>query len=193
MVNAQQKGTFVQNAENQIILPKFVSLLILILLIMKMIILLNTLIVQNPKVQFQKFIANIKIDNVKVKFYIDTGSSANILCYETLSEVSKLNMNNYKLKKTSIKLIPFGSTSQNSFISVKGALSILLDTDILLGTFCKCYVYFIEGNVTDIISGDLAIQLGLLTLHNKATSKVNSQTLSINNIYLGNGSKKKVT
>ena len=84
---------------------------------------------QNPKVQFQKFIANIKIDNVKVKFHIVTGSSANILCYETLSEVSKLNMNNYKLKKTSIKLIPFGSTSQNSFISVKGALSILLDTE----------------------------------------------------------------
>ena len=53
---------------------------------MKMIILLNTLIVQNPKVQFQKFIANIKIDNVKVKFHIDTGSSANILCYETLRE-----------------------------------------------------------------------------------------------------------
>ena len=38
-------------------------------------------------------------------------------------------MNNYKLKKTSIKLIPFGSTSQNSFISAKGALSILLDTE----------------------------------------------------------------
>ena len=36
---------------------------------------------QNPKVQFQKFIANIKIDNVKVKFLINTRSSANILCY----------------------------------------------------------------------------------------------------------------
>ena len=55
---------------------------------------------QNSKVQFQKFIANIKIDNVKVKFLIDNGSSANILCYETLNEISKLNMNNYKLKKT---------------------------------------------------------------------------------------------
>ena len=48
---------------------------------------------QNSKVQLQKFIANIKTDNVKVKFLIDT---ANILCYETLNEVSKLNMNNYK-------------------------------------------------------------------------------------------------
>ena len=45
MVNAQQKGKFVQNAENQIILLKFVSLLILMLLIMKMIILSNTLII----------------------------------------------------------------------------------------------------------------------------------------------------
>ena len=45
MVNAQQKGKFVQNAENQIILPQFVSLLILMLLLMKMIILSNTLIV----------------------------------------------------------------------------------------------------------------------------------------------------
>ena len=93
MVNAQQKGKFVQKAENQIILPKFVSLLILMLLIMKMIILSNILIVDipssktsmpNSKVQLQKFIANIKIDNVKVKFLIDTGSSTNILYYETL-------------------------------------------------------------------------------------------------------------
>ena len=27
-----------------------------------------------------------------------------IVCYETLNEISKLNMNNYKLKKTSVKL-----------------------------------------------------------------------------------------
>ena len=34
---------------------------------------------QNSKGQLQKFIANIKIDNVKVKFLVDTGSSANTL------------------------------------------------------------------------------------------------------------------
>ena len=45
MLNAQQKGKFVKNAENQIILPKFVNLLLLMLLIMKMRILLNTIIV----------------------------------------------------------------------------------------------------------------------------------------------------
>ena len=90
---------------------------------------------QNAKVQLQKFIADIKIENVKVRFIIDTGSSANILCYETLNEISKLNMNNYKLKKTSVKLIPFGSNSQNYFISVKGVLRVL-DR----GAFCKCYI-----------------------------------------------------
>ena len=68
---------------------------------------------QNSKVKLQKFITNIKTDNVKVKFLIDSGGSANILCYKTLDEISKLNMNNYKLKKTFVKLIPFGSTSQN--------------------------------------------------------------------------------
>ena len=68
---------------------------------------------QNSKVQLQKFIANIKIDNVKVKFFIDTRSSANILWYETLNEISKLNVNNYKLNKTFVKLILFGSSSQN--------------------------------------------------------------------------------
>ena len=62
---------------------------------------------QNSKVQLQKFTANVKINNVKVKFLIDTGSGANILCYKTLNEISKLNMNKYKLKKTSVKLIPF--------------------------------------------------------------------------------------
>ena len=144
----------------------------------------------NSKVQLQKFIANIKIDNVKAKFLIDTGSSASILWYETLNEISKLNMNNYKLKKTSIKLLPFGSTSQNLFIRLKGALSVLPETEkhLLNATF-----YAIKDNVTDIISGNLAIQLGLLTLHNKATSKFNLPALSTNNIYLDNDSKNKVT
>ena len=118
------------------------------------------------------------------------GSSASILCYETLNEISKLNMNNYKLKKTFIKLITFGSTSQNSLISVKGALSILLETE---ENFANALFYVNEGNVTNIITRDLAIQLGLLTLHNKATSKVNSPALSTNKIYLGNDGKKKVT
>ena len=59
--------------------------------------------------------------------------------------------------------------------------------------FAKAVFYVIEGNETNIISRDLAIQLVLLTLHNKATSEVNSQALSTNNIYLGNDSKKKVT
>ena len=60
----------------------FVSLLILMLLIMKMIMLFEHInscdiassraSMQNFKVQLQKFIANIKIGNVKVKFLIDT-------------------------------------------------------------------------------------------------------------------------
>ena len=108
---------------------------------------------QNPKVQLQKFIANIKIDNVKIKFLIDPESSATILCYETLNEISKLNMNNYKLKKTSVKLI--GSSSQNSFISIKDALSVLLETE---EHFANAMFYVIKYNVTNIISGDLAIQ-----------------------------------
>ena len=81
-------------------------------------------------------------------------------------------------------------TSQNSFISVKGTLNGLLETEEY---FAKAVFYVIEGNETNIISRDLAIQLVLLTLHNKATSEVNSQALSTNNIYLGNDSKKKVT
>ena len=78
----KKKKKILQNAENQIILSKFVSLLILMLLIMKMIMLLEHLnscdiassraSMQNFKVQLQKSMANIKIGNVKVKFLIDT-------------------------------------------------------------------------------------------------------------------------
>ena len=99
-------------------------------------------------------------------------------------------MNNFKLKKTSIKVIPFGSASQNYFISVKDALSVLLETE---EHFANVMFYVIKDNVTNIISRDLAIQLRLLTLHNKATSKINSPALSTNNIYLDNVSKNKVT
>ena len=99
-------------------------------------------------------------------------------------------MSNYKLKKTSVKLIPFGSSSQNSFLSVKDALSVLLEIE---EHFANATSYVIKSNITNIISGDLAIQLGLSTLHNKTTSKVNSQALSTNNIFLDNDSKNKVT
>ena len=102
---------------------------------------------QNSKVQLQKFIANIKIDNVKVKFLVNTRGSPNIWCYETLNEISKLNMDNYKLKKTSVQLISFRSSSQNSFIGVKGALSVLLETEEHFG---NAMFYVIENNVTNI-------------------------------------------
>ena len=87
-------------------------------------------------------------------------------------------MNNYKLKKTS-KLIPFRSGSQNSFNSVKGTLSILLATE---KHFANAMFYIMKNNITNIISRDLDIQLGLLKL-NKTTSKVNSQPLSTNSIF----------
>ena len=98
-------------------------------------------------------------------------------------------MNNYKLKKTSVKLIPFRSSSQNSFISVKGTLSVLPATQ---EHFANAMFYIMKNNITNIISRDLAIQLGLLKLH-KTTSKVNSQALSTNSILLDNDSRNKVT
>ena len=50
-----------------------------------------------------------------------------------------------------------------------------------------------KDNVTNMISGDLAFQLGLLTLHNETICKVNSQAISTSNILLDNDSKNKVT
>ena len=44
-------------------------------------------------------------------------------------------MNNYKSKKTSAQLLSFQSSSKNPFISVKGALSISLETEEYFATF----------------------------------------------------------
>ena len=68
-------------------------------------------------------------------------------------------------------------------------MSVLLEKE---KHFANVMFYVIKNNVTNITSEDLAIQLRLLTLHNKATSKVNSQALSTNNIYLDNASKNKL-
>ena len=73
----------------------------------------------------------------------------------THAEISKLNMNNYKLKKTSIKLIPFGSTIQNSFTGVKDPVCVLLKTE---KHFANAMFYVTKDNVTNIIR-DLEIWL----------------------------------
>ena len=86
-------------------------------------------------------------------------------------------MNNHKLKKNSIKLIP---RSQNSFISVRGTLSVLQETK---EHFANAMFYVVKNNVANIISGDLAVQLRLLELDHKAISKIYLQTLSTNNIF----------
>ena len=59
--------------------------------------------------------------------------------------------------------------------------------------FANAIFYVIKNKVTNIISEDLTIQLGLLTLHNKTTYKVNSQALSTKYIILDNDSNNKVT
>ena len=81
-------------------------------------------------------------------------------------------MDNHKQQKISVKLIPFGSSSQKLFYKCKGKERFARNR----GTF-----YVIKNNVTIIISGDFPIQLVLLTLHNKTSSKGNSQALYAKN------------
>ena len=77
-----KKKKILQNAENQIILPNFFKSINInavnyeddnaLEYINSCDIASFRASMQNFKVQLQKFIANIKIDNVKVKFLIDT-------------------------------------------------------------------------------------------------------------------------
>ena len=77
-----KKKKILQNAENQIILPNFFKSINInavnyeddnaLEYINSCDIASFRVSLQNFKVQLQKFIANIKIDNVKVKFLIDT-------------------------------------------------------------------------------------------------------------------------
>ena len=63
-------------------------------------------------------------------------------------------MKNHKLKKTSNKLILFGSISQNYCVRVKGVLSVFLETE---EHFANAMFYVIKNNVTNIISKDFTI------------------------------------
>ena len=54
--------------------------------------------------------------------------------------------------------------------------SVLLETE---ERFANAMFYVIENNLTNTISEDSAVQLGLLTLHKKTTYKVNSPSFSL--------------
>ena len=104
-----------------------------------------------------KFVTKIKVEKDFIEdFLIDTGSSPNILNLKTFQKLQKKKA--LKLSKTNTKVITYGENQLN----VLGVTNLLCESKNKI--VCEEF-YVIHTENQNILSGDISIELGLLSLH----------------------------
>ena len=102
----------------------------------------------------------LKIEDRQVQFLIDTGSSTNILNYRTFTLLQKHRQ--FQLQKTKVKLVPYGAQENTNNLKVLGKLICLLESKHKL---TEAEFFIVDTNSDNIIGGNLALDLNLLSLH----------------------------
>ena len=99
-------------------------------------------------------ITKLKINNQKVQFTVDTGSTINLINEDTFKQLG-----NIPLQKTHIKAYPFNSTAP---VRMKGKFQTLVESRKRI-TVATIYVTAEDGGC--LLSNDTAQELGLISLH----------------------------
>ena len=110
------------------------------------------------------FKINVAFDAIKIPFYIDTGSSVNILDGTTYQKLCS-QLGNIQLSKGKIKLKAYGNTT----LKVIGKLSYAVEIRHLLLPF---EFYVVAGNNGCLLSGDTALEARLLSVPKSAAQQV---------------------
>ena len=121
-----------------------------------------------------KSIISLKLNNLSLKFHVDSGSSVNII-----NEESFRNFENILLKKTSKKLFAYGSTAPLTLLGCFDATVESL-SKIILARF-----YVVKGSkrMDNLIGIDSSMTLGILKIVNSVASSKDGSVHDIINRY----------
>ena len=123
-----------------------------------------------------KFYTHIKVHDVTVRANIDSGASVNIIDNNTFEKVTR--QSNIKLMKSKIKLFAYATKTP---LDIKGYFETTVESDNKI-TFARFYVLNSEADC--LLSGDTAIDLGILKLNrvSNVTSQPKTPTTPSNNV-----------
>ena len=99
-------------------------------------------------------VTKLTINNCKVKFTVDTGSSINVIDQQTYNKLGKI-----KLAKTSIRAITFNSADS---VKMTGKF---INTVESMRKITVATIYVTEANGGCLLSAETAEELGLISLH----------------------------
>ena len=114
----------------------------------------------NTSSKLTRFRTTIFLEGRPISCLIDTGCSTNILNLSTYNYLQKLK--HIRLKKSKVALITYGANEQNSNIHTLGIIHCLAESN---NRFAEAEFFVVNTKATNLIGGNLALQLNLLTLH----------------------------
>ena len=118
-----------------------------------------------------QFETHVKIGKISISVQIDSGSGVNVLDVKTLKNL-KTKVPTINLKRSKTKLFAYGT---NTPLETLGCFETFLESD---KRFAPVIMYVAKKASGNLLSGDTAIDLGLLNLNkiNQVTTDVNQPT-----------------
>ena len=116
--------------------------------------------IQGVSQKLQKFTTRIKIEGQLIDCLIDTGCSTNILNYNTFQNILKSKQP--ALKRLQIQLVTYGANEQTTNLHTLGTVQCLAESD---KNFAADDFFVVDTKAINLIGGNLALKLNLLTLN----------------------------
>ena len=116
-----------------------------------------------------KFRRNIKISGKFIPVLIDTGCSTNVINFQTFQYLQKFKK--HDLKKSNVCLVPYGASAKNTTLKSLGIINCLAESNT---RFAYNEFFVVNTNSPNLIGGNLAIQLGLLSINVQQVNKITS-------------------
>ena len=124
--------------------------------------------------KLSRFKTNVIIDGHRIPVLIDTGCSTNILTAETFDRLQKQKQ--YKLNKSKVSLIPYGAQASDTYLRALGTINCLVESN---SRYAQDEFFIVNANASNLIGGDLALRLNLVTLHVNRVTDNNTSPVEV--------------
>ena len=106
-----------------------------------------------------QFYATVNVEGIEIKTLIDTGSSLNILNQKTFEKINHKLKGKLTLKKTSTKVITYGSNEPT--LKIKGVVSLLIENN---HKYVTKDFHVIKTKHKNLLNGESAVDLDLIKI-----------------------------